>query len=58
VLGCVRTSSEAQVLIEVTATDGATLELVYLMTREDGGWRISGAVGHGNGSSEPATIPA
>jgi hypothetical protein len=58
VLGCVRTGPEAQVLIEVTATDGATLGLVYLMTREDGRWRISGAVEHGTGASEPTTIPA
>lgn len=58
VLGCVRTGREAQVLIEVTATDGATLDLVYLMTREDGRWRVSGAVEHPTGGSEPATIPA
>jgi hypothetical protein len=58
VLGCVITAREAQVLIEVTARDGTTLGLVYLMTREDGRWRISGAVEHGTGGSEPATIPA
>lgn len=58
VLGCVRTGPEAQVLIEVTASDGATLGLVYLMSREDGRWRISGAVEHGTGGSEPTTIPA
>lgn len=58
VQGCVRTGPEAQVLIEITAGDGATLGLVYLMTREDGRWRISGAVQHGTGGSEPATIPA
>ena len=58
VLGCVTTAGDAQVLIEVTARDGTTLGLVYLMTREDGRWRISGAVEHGTGGSEPATIPA
>ncbi|HSJ45442.1 MAG TPA: DUF4864 domain-containing protein [Euzebyales bacterium] len=58
VLGCVRTGREVQVLIEVTATDGATLGLVYLMTREDGRWRISGAVEHGTGASEPPNLPA
>lgn len=58
VLGCMRTGSAAQVLIEVTASDGAILGLVYLMTREDGQWRISGAVEHGTGGSEPATIRA
>lgn len=56
--GCVRSGTEAQVLIEVTATDGATLGLIYLLSREDGRWRISGAVEHGTGGSEPATIPA
>jgi hypothetical protein len=56
VLGCVRSADEAQVLIEVTARDGATLGLVYLLTREDGRWRISGAVEHEVSSSEPATI--
>lgn len=58
VLGCVRTGPEAQVLIRITASDGATLGLVYLMHREDGRWRISGAVEHGTGGSEPTTISA
>lgn len=58
VLGCVTAANEAQVLIKVTARDGTTLGLVYLMTREDGRWRISGAVEHRTGGSEPATIPA
>jgi hypothetical protein len=58
VLGCARTGPAAQVLVEVTASGGATLGLVYLMTREDGRWRISGAVAHGTDGSEPSTIPA
>lgn len=57
VRGCLFDGDDAQVLIEITSTDGATLDLVYLLTREGGRWRISGAVGHGTGS-EPATIPA
>ncbi|CAN5860126.1 hypothetical protein BH23ACT10_BH23ACT10_25630 [soil metagenome] len=56
VRGCVRDGDDAQVLITVTATDGATLDLIYLMTREDGQWRISGAVDHGAPPSEPPTI--
>lgn len=58
VLGCVRSGDDAQLLIEITATDGATLELVYLMTREGDRWRISGAVEHGTGPTEPGTVTA
>lgn len=57
VLGCARAGDEAQVLIEVTAADGATLDLVYLLTREEGRWRISGAVRHGTGGSGSTTTP-
>lgn len=56
VLGCALVGDEAQVLIEVTSTNGATTGLVYLMTREEAGWRVSGAVEHATGASEPATI--
>lgn len=49
VIGCVRTGGEAQVLIDVTAAGGASIGLVYLMERENGSWRISGAVAHGSG---------
>jgi hypothetical protein len=56
VLGCALAGDEAQVLIEVTSTDGATAGLVYLMTREEAGWRVSGAVEHATGASEPGTI--
>lgn len=58
VLACVRAGDEAQLLIEVTARDGAVLQLVYLLTREDGRWRISGAVDHGGATSEPPTVTA
>lgn len=56
VRGCVRAGDEAQVLIEVTGSDGSSLDLVYLMTREDGRWRIAGAVDHPTGASEPPTV--
>lgn len=58
VVGCLFADDEAQVLIDITASDGATLGLVYLMTREGGDWRISGAVEHGTGPSEPGTTTA
>lgn len=54
--GCVRADDEAQLLVTVTASDGATADLVYLMGLEDGTWRIGGAVPHGAGSDdEPDT---
>jgi hypothetical protein len=56
VLGCALAGDDAQVLIEVTSTDGETAGLVYLMTREEAGWRVSGAVAHATGASEPPTI--
>lgn len=58
VLGCVRGGDDAQVLVDITATDGGSLELVYLLTREDGGWRISGAIEHDTDPGAPTTIPA
>jgi hypothetical protein len=58
VVGCLFGRGEAQVLIAITATDGATADLVYLLTREDGRWRISGAVDHDSGPSEPDTTTA
>lgn len=58
VVGCLFAQGEAQVLIAITASDGATADLVYLLTREDGAWRISGAVDHGSGPSEPGTTTA
>lgn len=58
VVGCLFGDGEAQVLIKVTAMDGATLDLVYLLTRERGDWRISGAVEHGTAPSEPGTSTA
>jgi hypothetical protein len=56
VLGCALAGGQAQVLIEVTSADGETAGLVYLMTREEAGWRVSGAVAHTFGVSEPPTI--
>lgn len=53
--GCVRSDDAAQLLVTVTATDGATTELVYLMDLEDGTWRIGGAVPHGAGADDPDT---
>lgn len=52
---CVRSDDAAQLLVTVTATDGATTELVYLMDLEDGTWRIGGAVPHGAGADDPDT---
>jgi len=53
--GCVRSRDAAQLLVTVTATDGATSDLVYLMDLEDGTWRIGGAVPHGAGADDPDT---
>lgn len=58
VRGCQYAGEQAQVLITVTATDGSTVDLVYLLTREGGRWRISGAVDHDAGQTEPGTTTA
>lgn len=58
VRGCVRAGDEAQVMIDVTGSDGSTLQLVYLMTREDGRWRVSGAVDHPTDATEPPVVEA
>lgn len=53
--GCIRGGDAAQLLVTVTATDGATTELVYLMELEDDTWRIGGAVPHGADGDAPDT---
>lgn len=53
--GCVRDGDDAQLLVTVTADDGRTAVLVYLMAREEGSWRIGGAVPHDVGDEQDTT---
>lgn len=46
--GCVTTTTEAQVLVEVESGTGDEATLVYALVREAGAWRIAGAVPTGD----------